>query len=134
LTLASAQRQEVSDWVKAYQRYIGGKATPNAPIDTVPIVTLTDPVATSPVTTDPSTSPSPPDTTQRVTQPPPPVASPTDPYDPNGFYASSYGSASAIYCADDSAWQSLSPAYLQHFATWDAAIYVHSGYHLHQPC
>jgi hypothetical protein len=114
--------------------FSSGGGTPNAPIHTVPIVTSTDPVATSPVVTAPVTSPPPPTTTPTVTQPPAPVTSPTDPYDPNGFYASSYGSASTIYCADDSAWQGLSPTYLQHFATWADAIYAHPGYHLHQPC
>lgn len=128
LTLASAQWQEASDWVTAYTRYVIGSSGGTKE----PTVTSTDPVATIPVVTDPvATSPPPVDTTT-VTQPP--ATSPTDPYDPNGFYASSYGSASTTYCADDSAWKSLSPTYLQHFTTWADAISADPGYHLHQPC
>jgi hypothetical protein len=51
-----------------------------------------------------------------------------------GYYASSYGTASTIYCADDSEWQSLSKTYLVHFPTWTKAITRFPGYHLHQPC
>jgi hypothetical protein len=51
-----------------------------------------------------------------------------------GYYASSYGTASTIYCADDSAWRSLSPTYLVHFSTWAQAIARFPSYHLHQPC
>jgi hypothetical protein len=54
--------------------------------------------------------------------------------DPNGFYASSYPSASTIYCADDGAWQSLSKTYLVHFAGWAAAHTRFPGYHLHRSC
>ena len=56
------------------------------------------------------------------------------PTDPGGFYASSYPTASTIYCADDPAWHDLSPTYLVHFATYQAAIHRFPGYHLHQPC
>ena len=38
-----------------------------------------------------------------------------------GYYASSFGTASTIYCADDGAWRELSTRYLQHFRTWAAA-------------
>jgi hypothetical protein len=51
-----------------------------------------------------------------------------------GYYASSFGTASTIYCADDSAWRELSASYLQHFRTWAAAHRRFPGYHLHQPC
>ncbi len=56
------------------------------------------------------------------------------PTDPGGFYASSYPTASTIYCADDPAWHDLSPRYLMHFATYQAALHRFPGYHLHQPC
>ena len=52
----------------------------------------------------------------------------------SGYYASSYPSASTIYCADDSAWHELSPTYLVHFATFTQAKARFPGYHLHQPC
>jgi hypothetical protein len=51
-----------------------------------------------------------------------------------GYYASSYPTAGTIYCADDSAWRSLSPRYLVHFATLSAARARFPGYHVHQPC
>ena len=51
-----------------------------------------------------------------------------------GYYASSYYSAHIIYCADDSAWKTLSTKYLQHFATLAAAKSAHPGYTLHRPC
>ena len=51
-----------------------------------------------------------------------------------GYHTSSYGTASTIYCADDSEWQSLSKTYLVHFHTWTNAIARFPGYHLHQPC
>jgi hypothetical protein len=53
---------------------------------------------------------------------------------PGGFYASSYPTASTIYCADDSAWHELSPTYLVHFATFTQAKARFPAYHLHQPC
>ena len=53
---------------------------------------------------------------------------------PGGYYASSYPTASTIYCADDSAWHELSPTYLVHFATFEQAKARFPGYHLHQPC
>jgi hypothetical protein len=53
---------------------------------------------------------------------------------PGGYYASSYPSASTIYCADDSEWRSLSKTYLVHFQTWTQAIKRFPSYHLHQPC
>jgi len=51
-----------------------------------------------------------------------------------GYYASSFGTASTIYCADDSAWRELSTRYLKHFRTWAAAHRRFPGYHLHQAC
>jgi hypothetical protein len=51
-----------------------------------------------------------------------------------GYYASSFGTASTIYCADDSAWRELSSRYLKHFRTWAAAHRRFPGYHLHRPC
>ena len=45
-----------------------------------------------------------------------------------------YPTASTIYCADDSEWDSLSKTYLVHFATWAQAIARFPSYHLHQPC
>ena len=89
LALASAQRQEASDWVVAYRRYVGS------------------PPSTSSASVGPS---------------------------PGGFYASSYPTASTIYCADDSSWHELSPTYLLHFATFDQAKARFPDYHLHQPC
>jgi hypothetical protein len=53
---------------------------------------------------------------------------------PGGFYASSYPTASTIYCADDSAWHELSPTFLVHFATFTQAKARFPDYHLHQPC
>src|SRR6266576_1790327 len=52
---------------------------------------------------------------------------------PGGFYASSYPTASTIYCGDDSAWHGLSPTYLVHFETFTQAKARFPGYHLHQP-
>ena len=43
-------------------------------------------------------------------------------------------SLSTIYCADDSAWKSLSRTHLRHFANWAAAHRAFPTYHLHQPC
>jgi len=51
-----------------------------------------------------------------------------------GYYASSFGTASTIYCSDDSGWRELSTRYLEHFGTWAAAHRRFPGYHLHQPC
>jgi hypothetical protein len=51
-----------------------------------------------------------------------------------GYYASSFGTASTIYCADDSARRELSSRYLKHFRTWAAAHRRFPGYHLHRPC
>lgn len=51
-----------------------------------------------------------------------------------GFYASSYPSASTIYCADDPEWRNLSKTYLRHFATYAQAKATFPGYHLHRPC
>jgi hypothetical protein len=53
---------------------------------------------------------------------------------PGGYYASSYPTASTIYCADDPEWHDLSPTYLVHFATLAQAFARFPGYHLHQPC
>jgi hypothetical protein len=64
----------------------------------------------------------------------PPATSSLPGASPGGFYASSYPSASTIYCADDSAWHELSPTYLVHFATFTQAKARFPGYHLHQPC
>jgi hypothetical protein len=51
-----------------------------------------------------------------------------------GFYASSYGTAGTIYCADDPAWRSLSRRYLVHVASWLLARRRFPTYHLHRPC
>ena len=51
-----------------------------------------------------------------------------------GYYASSYPSASTIYCADDPEWRSLSATYLVHFRTYAQARKRFPGYHLHRPC
>jgi hypothetical protein len=88
LALASARRQEASDWVAAYRRYVGSL----------------------------------------------PATSSSGGSSPGGFYASSYPTASTIYCADDSAWRELSPTYLVHFATFTQAKTRFPGYHLHRPC
>ena len=53
---------------------------------------------------------------------------------PGGYYASSYPSASTIYCADDPEWRSLSSRYLVHFATLAQAEARFPGYHLHRAC
>jgi len=53
---------------------------------------------------------------------------------PGGYYASSYPTASTIYCADDPTWRELSKTYLVHFATFAQAIARFPSYHLHQPC
>jgi hypothetical protein len=41
--------------------------------------------------------------------------------DPGGYYASSYRTASLIYCASNPGWRRLSPSYLQHFDTLEQA-------------
>lgn len=51
-----------------------------------------------------------------------------------GFYASSYPTASTIYCADDPEWKQLSTHYLVHFHTLAEARARFPGYHLHRPC
>jgi hypothetical protein len=51
-----------------------------------------------------------------------------------GFYASSYPTAHTIYCADDSAWRSLSKRYLRHFARLGLARRRFPGYRLHRAC
>jgi hypothetical protein len=53
---------------------------------------------------------------------------------PGGYYASSYPSASTIYCADDPTWRELSKTYLVHFETYAQAHRRFPSYHLHQPC
>jgi hypothetical protein len=53
---------------------------------------------------------------------------------PGGYYASSYPTASTIYCADDSEWRTLSSRFLVHFATYAQAIARFPGYHLHRSC
>jgi hypothetical protein len=53
---------------------------------------------------------------------------------PGGFYASSYPTASTIYCADDPTWHELSKTYLVHFATFAQAKARFPGYRLHRPC
>lgn len=53
---------------------------------------------------------------------------------PGGYYASSYPSATTIYCADDPAWRTLSKTYLVHFRTWARAHGRFPSYHLHRPC
>jgi hypothetical protein len=94
LSLAAAQRQEATDWVKTYLRYMG---TPDASAG-----------STAPRDDGGSTS--------------------------GGYYASSYGSADTIYCADDPAWRGLSKAYLIHFTTLAKARERFPSYGLHQPC
>jgi hypothetical protein len=64
----------------------------------------------------------------------PPRAGSSGGSSPGGYYASSYPTASTIYCGDDSAWHELSPRYLVHFATYEQAKARFPGYHLHQPC
>jgi hypothetical protein len=151
LALAVAQTQEARNWISAYRRYVGTLPASLAPSSTAParssvtftagaptptavvaIPATTVSAGTTTVATTPAVTLS--VTTAPVTTVTQPATSPTDPYDPDGFYASSYGSASTIYCADDSGWKGLSAAYLQHFATWAAAIAAHPTYHLHQPC
>ena len=61
-------------------------------------------------------------------------AAPAGSSNAGGYYASSFGTASTIYCADDGAWRELSTRYLVHFRTWAAAHRRFPGYHLHQPC
>jgi hypothetical protein len=51
-----------------------------------------------------------------------------------GYYASSYPTASTIYCADDPGWKELSKTYLTHFTTLSQAFARFPSYHLHQPC
>jgi hypothetical protein len=51
-----------------------------------------------------------------------------------GFYASSYSTASTIYCADDPTWHELSKKYLVHFDTFAQAKARFPGYHLHRQC
>jgi hypothetical protein len=53
---------------------------------------------------------------------------------PGGYYASSYPTASTIYCADDAGWRELSRTYLVHFQTYAQARARFTSYHLHQPC
>jgi hypothetical protein len=89
LSLRAAQRQEATDWVRAYRRYVG----------TLP-ASGGDGGSTS----------------------------------PGGYYASSYPTASTIYCADDPGWHDLSPAYRVHFATYAQALARFPSYHLHEPC
>ncbi|MEO8293712.1 MAG: HNH endonuclease signature motif containing protein [Actinomycetota bacterium] len=89
LSLRAAQRQEATDWVRAYLRYIGrppGRGDNGG-----------------------STS-------------------------AGGYYASSYPSATTIYCANDPAWHTLSRDYRVHFATLEAALARFPSYHVHQPC
>lgn len=50
------------------------------------------------------------------------------------FYASTYWTASTIYCDDDPLWKNLSPRYLVSFPSLEAALAALPGYHLHQPC
>jgi hypothetical protein len=51
-----------------------------------------------------------------------------------GYYASSYPTASTIYCADDPEWRTLSDRYLVHFSTYAQAIARFPAYHLHRAC
>jgi hypothetical protein len=51
-----------------------------------------------------------------------------------GYYASSYPTASTIYCADDPEWRGLSATYRVHFRTFAQARRRFPGYHLHRPC
>ena len=45
----------------------------------------------------------------------------------HGYYGSSYSTASLIYPASNSDWQSLSPSYLRHFCTLAAAQSAFAG-------
>jgi hypothetical protein len=65
---------------------------------------------------------------------PPPTSGGGSAGSSGGYYASSYPTASTIYCADDSEWRSLSSRYLVHFRTYAQAIARFPGYHLHRPC
>jgi hypothetical protein len=95
LSLRAAQRQEATDWVSAYLRYVGRPPKAGG--------------GGGSTGSTGSTS-------------------------PGGYYASSYPTASTIYCADDPAWHTLSQTYLVHFATFAEALARFPGYHLHQPC
>jgi hypothetical protein len=53
---------------------------------------------------------------------------------PGGYYASSYPTASTIYCEDDPGWHELSRTYLVRSQTYAQAKARFPGYHLHQPC
>jgi hypothetical protein len=88
LSLATAQRQEATNWVAAYLRYVGGESPPSE----------------------------------------------SGGSSTGGYYASSYSTASTIYCADDPAWKELSKTYLVHFATFAGARARFPSYHLHRPC
>ena len=89
LSLHVAQRQEATDWVGAYLRYVGR---------------------------------------------PPKASDDAGSTSPGGYYASSYPSASTIYCANDPEWHALSSEYRVDFATFEEAIVRFPHYHLHQPC
>jgi hypothetical protein len=91
MSLATAQSLIVTNWVSAYNRYVG-----------------------------PSSSGS--------------GGSGSGSTSAGGYYASSYPTAHYIYCADDPAWKSLSPAYLVHFSTLAQALARFPGRTLHQPC
>jgi hypothetical protein len=101
----AAQRAIKTNWVAAYQRYVL-KAGPKL-IVTRPDVTVdpTSPITDTTTTVPGATTTTAPITTTTPTTPTVPTVttSSPDPYDTNGFYASSYGSASTIYCADDPA-------------------------------
>ena len=60
--------------------------------------------------------------------------SPTGKPPSGGYWASTYGSADTIYCADDPEWRSLSTTYLEHFQNLHKAQKALPGYHLHRPC
>ena len=90
LSLGAAQRQEATNWVAAYRRYVGA--------------------------------------------PPAGVGSGEGSISAGGYYASSYPTASTIYCADDPEWRYLSKTYLVHFGTFAQAKSRFPGYHLHRPC
>jgi hypothetical protein len=88
LSLATAQRQEATNWVAAYLRYVGRGSRASGGGGSYA----------------------------------------------DGFYASSYPTASTIYCAADSAWKELSKTYLLHFDTFAGARARFPSYHLHRPC
>ncbi len=74
-----------------------------------------------------------------VTSPLPSVASVPTPSGSGGdghtYYASTFRTASDIYCDTDPGWKSLSNTYLTNYPSLDAALAaLGAKYHLHRPC